>query len=166
MGMFLAPVADIGDAMRFGANLKVNPPTPYFDHQSVPEEYLSESFPSPTKVVEAIKCVLATELAFEPSIRHALREKFISTASISTKPTELGVENINPFSELFGLHFLKQKPLKDFLTGSPSDRYLYARLSRAKSDGLLEIQINYPTIETPFGLRPDLDTYLNSTGPF
>jgi transcriptional accessory protein Tex/SPT6 len=143
---------------------QVNPPTPYFDHQSLPEEYLSDSFPTSEKAVDAVKCMLATELASEPSIRHALREKFISTASISTKPTELGIENINPFSELFGVHFLKQKPLKDFLTGTTSDRYLYARLARAKSEGLLEIQINYPTIETPFGLRPDLDTYLNSTG--
>jgi transcription elongation factor SPT6 len=143
----------------------VNPPTPHFDARSFPEEYLVEPFLSPDKALDAIKCVISTELAFEPSIRRALREKFIATASLSTKPTELGIENIHPFSELFGLHFLKQKPLKDFLNGTASDRYAYARLARAKSEGLIEMQINYPTIETPFGLRPDLDIFLNETGP-
>lgn len=144
----------------------MNPPTPMFDPQHIPDEFISELYPSSEKTIDAVKCLLALELAFEPTIRRTLREKFMSTASISTKPTELGIENIHPFSELFGLHFLKHKPLKDFLSGSISDRYAYARLVKAKSDGLLEININYPTVETPFGARPDLDTFFQETGFF
>lgn len=142
----------------------MNPPTPSFDPQNIPDEFLNELLPSSEKIIDAVKCILAIELAFEPTIRRTLREKFISTASISTKPTELGVENIHPFNELFGLHYLKQKPLTDFLSGSISDRYAYARLVKAKADGLIDISINYPTIETPFGPRPNLDIFLNETG--
>ena len=111
-----------------------------------------------------MKCILATELSIEPSIRRILREKFIATSTISTKPTELGIENINPFSELFGIHYLKQKPIIDFMEGSTSSKYLYSRLVRAKSDGLIDIHINYPTIDTEFGIRPHLETFLHGTG--
>lgn len=152
--------------MRFGESLKVNPPTPTYDHNDLPNEFLSETYNSSKKVIDAIKCTLATELSLEPTIRRILRDKFIATSSISTKPTELGVENIHPFSELFGIHYLKQKPIQDFMEGSTQDKYLYARLVRAKYDGLIEIQINYPTIDTPFGLRPNLDIFLNETGFF
>jgi hypothetical protein len=61
---------------------------------------------------------------------------------VSTRPTEKGLATITAFSELFGLHYLDRKPIRDFLYGK--DRSLFLKLFDAERNGLISITINPP----------------------
>lgn len=66
-----------------------------------------------TDPLRGCRYVAAMELASEPRIRKILREIYKNNAVITTRPTAKGLENIDPFHELYGLHLLKNKSVKD-----------------------------------------------------
>jgi hypothetical protein len=66
---------------------------------------------------------------------------------VSTQPTPKGLQAINPFSPLFGLHMLDRKVLKSFYEGK--DRTLLLRLLEAEKSGLITVTILPPLIEDP-----------------
>mmetsp|Transcript_12464 Transcript_12464/g.17799 ORF Transcript_12464/g.17799 Transcript_12464/m.17799 type:complete len:1447 (-) Transcript_12464:180-4520(-) len=57
--------------------------------------------------------VAAMELAFEPRIRRHLRAIYRLNAVLTTRPTKKGLDSIDYFHEFYGLHLLRQKPIKD-----------------------------------------------------
>ena len=57
--------------------------------------------------------VAAMELAYEPRIRKHLREMYKKRALLTTRPTNKGIETIDPFHEFYGLHLLRNKKVKD-----------------------------------------------------
>lgn len=90
---------------------------------------------------------------------------FSQRASVSTYPTPKGVQAINPFSPLFGLHLLDHKPLKSFYEGK--DRTLLLRLIEAEKNGLLTLTINPPSVPdstAPGGWNLDPNPLLNGAG--
>ncbi len=66
---------------------------------------------------------------------------------MSTRPTAKGISAINPFNELFGVHFLEGKPLEEFHINK-RDRTLYLRLVEAEKDGLITLTLNPPRFDT------------------
>mmetsp|Transcript_14099 Transcript_14099/g.20794 ORF Transcript_14099/g.20794 Transcript_14099/m.20794 type:complete len:1665 (+) Transcript_14099:977-5971(+) len=57
--------------------------------------------------------VAAMELAYEPRIRRHLRSIYRANAVMTTKPTSRGFDNIDAFHEYFGLHLIRNKPIKE-----------------------------------------------------
>lgn len=57
--------------------------------------------------------VAAMELAYEPRIRRHLRDIYRKHCALSTRPTAKGRSNIDAFHESYGLHLIKEKPVKE-----------------------------------------------------
>ena len=57
--------------------------------------------------------VAAMELAHEPRIRRYLRDIFRESALMTTMPTKKGFEEIDAFNEYYGLHLIRNKPVKE-----------------------------------------------------
>ena len=47
---------------------------------------------------------------------------FMQTATLCSSPTPAGYEAINPFHELFGVHLLSHKPLRNLLDATGTER--------------------------------------------
>jgi transcription elongation factor SPT6 len=57
--------------------------------------------------------VAAMELAHEPRIRRHLRSIYRRHAVLTTRPTKRGTEVIDAFHDYYGLHLIKDKPIKE-----------------------------------------------------
>jgi len=57
--------------------------------------------------------VAAMELAYEPRVRKHLREVYRQHAVLTTRPTSKGLSMIDTFHEHYGLHLIREKPVKD-----------------------------------------------------
>jgi len=57
--------------------------------------------------------VAAIELAYEPRVRRHLRTIFREKAVLTTRPTKKGLDTIDAFHEYYGLHLIKNKPIKE-----------------------------------------------------
>lgn len=139
------PISDFGDALRYNRKLEP-PPTPSFYCRDMADEFVDyEQFKNVDQVLHAAKLVIATELSMEPYIREKSRKLYRERASISTRPTPKGVATINPFHDLFGLHYLNRKPLVDFLYGA--DLTMFVKLTEAQGNGLITITIHPPEVK-------------------
>ena len=74
-------------------------------------------------------------------MRRAARDIYRARSTLNTQPTLKGKALINPFHPLFGLHWLKDKPLMDLFT---KDKSLYARLHKAEAEGLIILKLSPP----------------------
>jgi hypothetical protein len=162
--MFSVSAASLGDAVRYGASLKVQPPAPPIDVGDLPSSYLSSDCPTIDIVMERVRIMIAAEIAAEPSVRRVVRAAYRSVGHITTRPTPTGLDQINPFHEMFGLHMLEMRPLREFFDAKGPGKYMYARLMQAKSQGLIEVDIAIPTFATPAGIKPDLAPFFERTG--
>ena len=63
-------------------------------------------------MTKAAVFMVATQIAREPLIRQTIREIFQERATISVKPTQKGVKDINEDHELFTMKYLKDKPVR------------------------------------------------------
>lgn len=57
--------------------------------------------------------VAAMELAYEPRIRTFLRNIFREKAVLTTVPTKKGLDAVDAFHEYYGLHLIRDKPIKE-----------------------------------------------------
>jgi len=57
--------------------------------------------------------VAAMEMAYEPRIRKQLRDIYRKEAVLTTTPTKMGLATIDTFHEHYGLHLIRQKPIRD-----------------------------------------------------
>ena len=141
--IFLA-VCDMGDAVRHSIATEL-PPTIPGGVQEL-EELCSELIDnevvnSSEQAKKAMTTVVACELAAEPMVKNAVRQKYRAITTISTQPTAKGLLEITPFNEFFGLHWLERKPLSDFLR---YDKTLFLKLLQAEKEGLLLITYKHP----------------------
>ena len=74
-------------------------------------------------------------------MRRAARDIYRARSTLNTQPTLKGKSIVNPFHPLFGLHWLRDKPLMDLFT---KDKSLYARLHKAELEGLITLTISPP----------------------
>jgi len=66
-----------------------------------------------TDPLRGCRYVAAMELAHEPRIRRFLRNIFRERAVMTTVPTKKGIEEIDAFNEFYGLHLIRDKPVKE-----------------------------------------------------
>jgi len=161
------PVCDMGDAVRNG--IPTDPPrTPEggeFEYKQLLQELIGDAniVKNETEVSKALVILVATEFASEPSVKKAVRACYREISTVSTEPTSKGIMDITPFTELFGLHFLKNKPLKDFMTGRGRQQFL--QIVQAERDGLLVIKLQHPIAQSADGsLKLDMQPYFHGIG--
>lgn len=97
-------------------------------HSSSPAEFASELIGSGELVVlsstgkdeqdkadplRGCRYVAAMELAHEPRVRRYLREIYRRAAVLTSKPTKKGMQEIDAFHDYYGLHLIRNKPVKD-----------------------------------------------------
>lgn len=57
--------------------------------------------------------VAAMELAHEPRVRRYLRGIYRQNAVLTTKPSKKGMEEVDVFHDFYGVHLIRNKPVKD-----------------------------------------------------
>jgi hypothetical protein len=138
------PASDFGDSLRNGFKSEP-PPTPVERPEELASQYVDgRRLISATSVLHAVAQIIASEISFEPSVKQFCRSQYRERATISTRPTATGLLAINPFHELFGFHYLDEKPVQQFLSGSASDKVLFLKLWEAERNGLITIMVNPP----------------------
>lgn len=157
---FSLSAAVIGYSIRFDS--KQEAPTPSIDVSELAQQYANRLQMPEHVFLQGVKCILATEIAYEPLVRRAARAKYFATATLSTSPTEHGLNVITPFHEVFGLHYIEKKPLHELLHAVGSDRYMFLKLLKAQSEGLLSITIAHGDVSVFLHDVPLMKTYLPS----
>ena len=104
---------------QFGENLRDGyarnePEQDQSDVSEVATEFLNDRLKNVDDVVKAAVYMVATQIAREPLVRQTIREIFQERATISVKPTQKGIKDINEDHEIFTMKYLKDKPIKEF----------------------------------------------------
>jgi transcription elongation factor SPT6 len=117
---------DAGDPLRWVApKIDEFTPSEFANHligsgelvQNSSNEVDAESDP-----LSGCRFVSAIEIAYEPRIRRYLRSIFREKALVTTRPTHKGMDNIDVFSEYYGLHLIKHKPVKEHFPVDEKER--------------------------------------------
>ena len=90
--------------------------------------------------------VAAMELAHEPRIRRHLRDIYRSEVVITTRPTSKGIGIIDAFHEYYGLHLLRNKPVKEHFPMNEAE--LEKKRARLNAEELKELEEELKKKET------------------
>jgi transcription elongation factor SPT6 len=90
--------------------------------------------------------VAAMELAHEPRIRRHLRDIYRSEVVVTTRPTSKGIGAIDAFHEYYGLHLLRNKPVKDHFPMDEAE--LEKKRARLNAEELKELDDELKKKET------------------
>nr|CAD2207292.1 unnamed protein product [Meloidogyne enterolobii] len=106
------------------------------------KEYITETFPTPEKVVQGAMYLLAMRFSREPAVRKKLRQIYRQNLLLSIYPTKKGRNEIDESHWLYGRHYIKDKPVNEL----KEDEYLH--YVKAKNDDLIEIDLHIETDAT------------------
>lgn len=114
-------------------------PTPL----ETPEYHAINFAPANADKLRAVARITAAEkLACCPALRRVVREDLRSAACVSTRPTDRGRQDIDVAHDCHGLQHLRSKDVVDLLDAASDEQAAhYARLLKARAEGLLEIAL-------------------------
>ncbi|XP_039266664.1 transcription elongation factor SPT6-like isoform X1 [Styela clava] len=125
---------------QFGENLRDN----YQRHETeqypaepkdLAQDFITPQFDSIEKVLEGARYMMAMQLAREPLVRQCVRQTFQERAKINVNPTKKGKKEIDEAHPLFGVRWLRNKPVRD-LNGP-----CFLHLANGELERLVEIDI-------------------------
>ena len=96
--------------------------------------------------LRAARYVAAMELAHEPRVRRHLRSIFREQSVVTTRPTAKGMGAIDAFHEYYGLHLLKDKPVREHFPMEPNE--LQRRRARLNADEVKDLDAELKKRET------------------
>ncbi|KAG1465468.1 hypothetical protein G6F46_001768 [Rhizopus delemar] len=134
-------------ARQFGANYVENTRQYFPEDSSVDpiveaQLYTDSAFPDETRVLKAVRSILAQELAYDPQVRKGMRKDWESYATVTVKPTDKGFNTIDELHPMKPFKFLTEKPLQAFKDGQ------FLHILKGESESLLEVKISiqdYPS---------------------
>ena len=103
---------------------------------TIANEYCSQILNNPEEVLKAAQLMVAIQLAREPLVRKCVREMYMERAKISIKPTKKGIKEIDENHPVYGMKYLKDKPVRDLV----GDQFL--NLMIAEEDKLITITLS------------------------
>ncbi|XP_041979251.1 transcription elongation factor SPT6 [Aricia agestis] len=123
---------------QFAENVRDNYQRHEVEQQPVPPLEAAANFGSggPAEALRRAVYMCGVQLAREPQLRATLRDALRERATVTARPTQRGLKEIDETHPCFSMKYLKKKPVRD-LTG---DQFL--KLTIAAEDRLLEIQIS------------------------
>ncbi|KAJ1520204.1 hypothetical protein ONE63_004415 [Megalurothrips usitatus] len=80
---------------------------------SLAKEYLSAQFSNAEEVMKAVKYMVAAQLSREPLVRKCVREALFERSKLEVVPTKKGIKEIDENHPIYGLKYLKDKPVRD-----------------------------------------------------
>ena len=126
---------------QFGENLMADYQKHEIDQWSIEPgmvalDYVREPyFQSVDQVLTAVKYMVLTELAKDPTVRSHVRDLYMQRVCVSVRPTmPRGFKEIDENHACYGLKYLKSKPCSDL----KQDEYL--KIAMAEQDGLLVVK--------------------------
>jgi transcription elongation factor SPT6 len=128
-------------AKQFGANYMEGnqrhvPDDPTVDPIVEADMFIDQNFPDTSKVLKAVRSVLAQEMAFDPQVRKAMRKDWESYATVTVKPTEKGYTTIDELHPMRPFKFLKEKPITAFKDGQ------FLHILKGETDNLLNVTVS------------------------
>lgn len=157
---FVLSTSEIGDILRGRVSPKLH--TPSLSVEDFMNEYVMADnihFNSADKLWSLISTHIAMELSLEPTLKSLSRQIFYDYCYLNVVPTQKGIEIITPFHELFGLHLIDKKPIRDLLVPTTAfNGELYGRLMKAQREGLVTILVCFPTLSTEIAI-PDVGIF-------
>ena len=109
------------------------------------------SNPDDVDPLRAARYVASMEVAHEPRVRRTLRDMYRASAVLSTRPTARGAASIDAFHEHYGLHLLKEKPVRDHFPADPAE--LERKRQRLDAEEAAEMERNLRKAESDSCLR-------------
>lgn len=109
--------------------------------------------PDPDAVdpLRAARYVASMEVAHEPRVRRTLRDMYRQSAVLSTRPTARGAASIDAFHEFYGLHLLRDKPVRDHFPSDPAE--LERKRQRLDAEEAADLERNLRKAESDSCLR-------------
>lgn len=120
-------------------------PTPEYTLQEMAQELQSRLFPAfatEEDVQRAMRHMLAMEVAYEPRVRSVMRKTYRDGATLTSKPTVKGLNELDELHRYHGLQYLVDKPIHEFFMGE--DRTEFLRLLTAEKEGFLTFSLSPP----------------------
>lgn len=99
-------------------------------------DFCSAIFTTSDEVLKAAQLMVAIQLAHEPLVRKCVREMYMERAKVSVKPTKKGIKEIDEGHAIYGLKYLKNKPVRDLV----GDQFL--KLIVAEEDKLITLSFS------------------------
>ncbi|XXQ32473.1 S1 motif domain-containing protein [Plasmodiophora brassicae] len=144
--------------------LQKEPVDPDMAPEQAAEAFVSDRYASHSAVLSAARSICAMRLAFDPFIRTVVRERFVETAYVSTRPTSKGLATVDWAHEYFSVKRLEDKPARLFREDSAQ----FALLKRAEAEGFITLQISAAPTGSPHSsasvLLDDFKNLFLSTG--
>ncbi|KAF9917029.1 Transcription elongation factor spt6 [Lobosporangium transversale] len=137
-------IKDFGlSAREFGTNLLEEnkrhfPEDVAISPHEAAEKYVERGFPSTDRVVVMAMSMISQEVAVDPQVRKAVRQKYESAACVTVTPTEKGMTVIDELHPYYPFKRLAQKYVRDFHDGQ------YLQILQAQSEGLVKVEIKLP----------------------
>ncbi|XP_010922250.1 transcription elongation factor SPT6-like [Elaeis guineensis] len=112
------------------------------DGKQTPEEiaanFTCAMFETPQDVLKGARHMAAVEISCEPIVRKHVRTTFMDKAVVSTSPTPEGNVTIDPYHQLSGVKWLRNKPLSKFVDAQ------WLLIQKAEEEKLLQVTIKLP----------------------
>ncbi|UYV64595.1 SUPT6H, partial [Cordylochernes scorpioides] len=109
------------------------------DPKKAAEEYISSRYTSVSMVQNAARYMASMQISNDPNVKKVVRQAYQKRATISLRPSEKGIKEIDENHYCFSFLYLKNKPIGDI----KNEQFLH--ISLAQEEGLLNYQITMDT---------------------
>ncbi|KAL5202102.1 hypothetical protein ABZP36_013054 [Zizania latifolia] len=106
--------------------------------EEVAANFTCAMFETPQDVLRGARHMAAVEIGCEPIVRKHIRSIFMNKAVVSTSPTPEGNLIIDPYHQLSGVKWLRDKPLNKFADAQ------WLLIQKAEEEKLLKVTIKLP----------------------
>ncbi|XP_062180009.1 transcription elongation factor SPT6 homolog isoform X2 [Phragmites australis] len=106
--------------------------------EEVAANFMCAMFETPQDVLRGARHMAAVEIGCEPIVRKHIRSIFMNKAVVSTSPTPEGNTIIDPYHQLSGVKWLREKPLNKFVDAQ------WLLIQKAEEEKLLKVNIKLP----------------------
>jgi len=150
-------------AQQFGENLKQGFKKNEPEDRKVSPTDLIQAYPisepgfdDPERVQTAAQHMMAVELAADPAVRQEVRKLMLAECCVSTEPTQLGDDMLDPFHPYARVKRLREKPISRF---EGSEQFLCIKM--AEEEQLLRSLVGVPPAKLNTILDKLKDKYIS-----
>ncbi|KAJ1271237.1 hypothetical protein BS78_06G113500 [Paspalum vaginatum] len=106
--------------------------------EEVAANFTCAMFKTAQEVLRGARYMAAVEIGCEPIVRKHIRGIFMNKAVVSTSPTPEGNTIIDPYHQLSGVKWLREKPLSKFVDAQ------WLLIQKAEEEKLLKVTVKLP----------------------
>lgn len=111
------------------------------------QEFLSDQFDNEELVLKGAAYIVGIQFSREPLIRKIVRDRFRKWCTITVRPTIKGLKELDENHQLYGMRYLKNKPIKDL------ERDHFLQILQGESMGLLKMTMSIDSPDSSMATR-------------